>query len=83
MLQFSKRTREPEDETLELIEEIRNTRERLTRIDRWFALEDDEDLIDACIYEREAVCARYRYLLKKAQSLGASFEPFLEAGEKA
>ena len=54
MLQFSKRTREPEDETLELIEEIRNTRERLTRIDRWFALEDDEDLIDACIYEREA-----------------------------
>ena len=35
--------------------------------DMWFEMEDDEDLIDASIYQRESLNARYRYLLRKAK----------------
>lgn len=35
--------------------------------DMWFEMEEDTDLIDASIYQREALNARYRYLLKQAK----------------
>ena len=33
----------------------------------WFQMEEDEDLIEASIYQIESLRARYRYLLKKAK----------------
>ena len=44
--------------------------------DLWFELECDENLIEACIYQREALQARYRYLLGTARRKGISCEPF-------
>ena len=38
--------------------------------------ECDENLIEACIYQREALQARYRYLLGTARRKGISCEPF-------
>ena len=35
--------------------------------DMWFEMEEDEDLIDASIYQRESLNARYRYLLRQAK----------------
>ena len=35
--------------------------------DMWFEMEDDSDLMEACIYQRESLQARYRYLLRKAK----------------
>lgn len=33
----------------------------------WFEMEEDPDLIDSIIYQRESLIARYRYLIKKAK----------------
>ena len=33
-------------------------------------MESDSDLIDACIYEMEALRARYRFLLRQAKQEG-------------
>lgn len=35
-----------------------------------FEMESDSDLIDACIYEMEALRARYRFLLRQAKQEG-------------
>ena len=65
-----------QEEYLDLIEEIREVEDRLAFIERWFSLECDQDLIDACIYERESLYARYRYLLGVARKNGISHKPF-------
>jgi len=38
-------------------------------------MESDSDLIEACIYEMEALRARYRYLLKAAREQGLTAAP--------
>ena len=38
-------------------------------------MESDSDLIEACIYEMEALRARYRYLLKAAREQGITAAP--------
>lgn len=42
--------------------------EQINKTDMWFEGERNEDLIDACIYQREFLNARYRYLLKKIKN---------------
>ena len=59
-----------------LISEIREVERKLAYTEDWFALEQDENLIDACIYERESLCARYRYLIGLAKRRGISSYPF-------
>ena len=49
------------------IRELRDIYAQIKCTDMWFAMEDDEDLIDASIYQREALNARYRYLLRQAK----------------
>ena len=44
--------------------------------DMWFEMEDDSDLMEACIYQRESLQARYRYLLRKAKESKSFFSPF-------
>lgn len=49
------------------LKELKEICSQIKCTDMWFEMEDDEDLIDASIYQRESLNARYRYLLKKAK----------------
>jgi len=62
------RRKPPEPTSRErLIEDMRDVRRQLEAVQSYFALESDEDLLDAAIYQREALHARYRYLLRLAK----------------
>lgn len=50
-----------------VLAELREVCQRLNLANQRFSLEQDGDLIEACIYEQEALRARYRYLLKAAR----------------
>ena len=69
---MKKKQARPQDERGRLIEDIREVRQQLEGIHAFFALESDEDLLDAAIYQREALQARYRYLLRLARETGAA-----------
>ena len=43
--------------------------DELDKTEMWFECESDPDLIDACLYQKEQLNARYRYLLKKIKKL--------------
>ena len=53
-----------------LLENIREVCHQLADNERWFQMECNGDLIDACIFQREALMARYRYLLALARQQG-------------
>ena len=46
------------------IEAIREVCQQMETVQSRFSIESDPDLIECCIYETEALCARYRYLLR-------------------
>jgi len=54
-----------------IIEELREVRRQLDGIQGYYAMEADEDLIDAAIYLREGLQARQRYLLRLAREQNA------------
>ena len=64
-----------------IIEDIREVRRQLEGNHAFFALESDEDLLDAAIYQREALQARYRYLLRLARENDAAAEQMPVTGE--
>ena len=39
-------------------------------------MESDHDLIEACIYQREELLARYRYLMRVAKNDNINSSPF-------
>ncbi len=49
----------------DLIKEIKIICNELDKTNMWFQMENDSDLIDACIHQREVLNARYRYLMNK------------------
>ena len=51
----------------ELNEEIKSLQEQLRNVHNRFNLYTDFDMTDSCIYEMEALEARYRFLIKKAK----------------
>ncbi len=53
----------------ELACDIRLISDEIDKTEMWFENEKDPDLIDACLYQKELLQARYRYLLKKAKRL--------------
>lgn len=53
-----------------LLEEIREVSRQIAYNECWFQNECDSDLIDACVFQREALRARYRYLLNLARNRG-------------
>lgn len=61
---------------ISLLAEIKDVQRQLSCTERWFQMESDEDLIDACIYQREVLNARYRYLMRKAKRDKVYFPPF-------
>ena len=60
----------PELTPSETQEAIREVCAGLREVQSRFAMESDSDLIEACIYEMEALRARYRYLLRIAKQEG-------------
>ena len=60
----------------QILDEIKDVSRRLACVERWFEMENDSDMIEACIYEREALNARYRCLLRKARQNELSSSPF-------
>ena len=54
----------------ELLEDIREVQRQLALSNARFDMQSDRDLIDACIYEQEALRARYRYLLGQVREQG-------------
>ncbi|MCI1983030.1 MAG: YaaL family protein [Oscillospiraceae bacterium] len=67
-----------EAEKKRLLLEIREVSRMIVYNECWFQQECDSDLIDACIYQREALQARYRYLLNRAKRQGVSCTAFQE-----
>ncbi len=65
------------DETDVVILEICQLKERLENVKSRFNLEEDQDLIEACVYEMEAINARYRYLIRLAKERGISCSPIV------
>lgn len=56
----------------EVIQAIQEVCAQLDGVQARFEMESDSDLIDACIYEMEALRARYRYLLRQAKLEGVT-----------
>ncbi len=56
----------------EVLSAIREVCRQLDNVNARFAMESDDDLIEACIYEMEALRARYRFLLRKAKLEGVT-----------
>jgi len=71
----------PPGEQNRLIQDIREVRRQLEAAHAFFALETDEDLLDAAIYQREALQARYRYLLRLAKGSNAVADTLPVEGE--
>lgn len=61
-----------------LLREIREVNRQIHCNNAWFQLESNGDLIESCIYQGEALRARYRYLLSIAKQQGVSAPPFHE-----
>lgn len=56
-----------------LIEEIESVKAQLKNAQNRFNLFTDFDMTDSCIYEMEALEARYRYLIKQAKEKNISY----------
>ncbi len=54
----------------ELEQDIRDCLQSIAKNEQMFNLEVDEALLEARIYERQALQCRYRYLIEKARSIG-------------
>lgn len=59
-----------------ILDEIKEVTRQIACTELWFEMESDSDLIEACIYQREALSARYRYLLSIAKQHEISSSPF-------
>lgn len=61
-----------------LIDEIRDVCRQMDQTEVWFQMESNSDLIDACIYQREVLKARYRYLISQARLQNIYSHPFMK-----
>ena len=68
--------------TKTLIREIHEVCRQMSCTKKWFQMEEDDDMIDACIYQMEVLNARYRYLIRKARSENITLPPFLQKEAK-
>ena len=39
----------------------------MAKTDNWFQMESNDDLIEACIYQKEFLNSRYKYLINKVK----------------
>ena len=66
-LGIKKEENKPE-ENISVKEELRKVRMEIEKTNMWFQTEVDENLIEACIHQREVLNARYRYLMNKIRT---------------
>lgn len=66
---FRKNTPKPTENDL-ILEDIRNVSRMINEAYERFEFESDSDLVEATVYELEALKARYRYLLRLAKAKG-------------
>ena len=59
-----------------ILEQIKQVNKLMNCADLWFENEIDEALIESCIYQREALGARYKYLITVAKRQTLKSEPF-------
>ena len=59
-----------------ILEQIKQVNKLINCADLWFENEKDEALIESCIYQREALNARYKYLLTMAKEQNLKCGPF-------
>ncbi len=64
----------PKKQETPLLDEIRSTVSMINAMHQWFNTESDSDLIESCVFQLEALEARYRYLLRMAKDLGVRRE---------
>ena len=60
----------------DLINEIKDVCRQISCTEQWFQAENDSDLIEACIHQREVLYAKYRYLMRKAKNDNIYVSPF-------
>ena len=71
-----------EDQPHALLTAIRDVCRLLDNAKLRFEMESDSDLIEACIYEMEALRARYRYLLRMARLQGITAPGMTQVEER-
>lgn len=59
-----------------IVEQIKQVNKLINCADLWFKDEKNEVLIESCIYQREALGARYKYLITVAKQQNLKCEPF-------
>lgn len=72
------RTKETETPEQKLLNEIREVCRKIEAAYENFSYEQDDDLVEATIYEIEALKARYRYLLRLAKNQNITSEANIE-----
>ena len=72
------RAKESETPEQKLLNEIREVCRKIETAYENFGYEQDDDLVEAAIYEIEALKARYRYLLRLAKSQNVTSEASIE-----
>ena len=72
-----------EEQPPELLCAIRDVCRQMDNARLRFEMESDSDLIEAAIYEMEALRARYRYLLRRARKEGVTAAGISQMEERA
>lgn len=60
----------PHTEIHPTLQSIQDICRRMEALESQFSMQSDGDLIEACIYEMEALRAQYRFLLRQAREEG-------------
>ena len=63
-----------EEERRQLVEGMKQTRDQLNYAYAQFNIYSDPDLIDACVYEINALQSRYSYFVRQVKQLDAARE---------
>lgn len=65
---FKRMICKPSPDADETVQAIRETQRQISAVRSRFDMQSDADLIEASIYELDALQARYRFLIKQART---------------
>ena len=75
-VRFGRKTaaRQREEDRRQLVEGMKQTRDQLNYAYAQFNIYSDPDLVDACVYEINALQSRYSYFVRQVKQLDAARE---------
>ena len=75
-VRFNRKKADPkkEEERRQLLEGMKQTRDQLNFAYAQFNIYSDPDLVDACVYEINALQSRYSYFVRQVKQLDAPQE---------